>query len=335
MKINAYAANEAGGELQLAEFDLGDIKADEVPIKVESCGLCHSDLSMLNNDWGISEYPLVLGHEVIGTVVDTGKDVTRLQVGQRVGLGWHARACQQCECCDSGDQILCADAQGVMMDHYGGFADYVRAQAEMAVPLPEGLDTASAGPLFCGGITIFNPIVQFGIKPTDRVAVLGIGGLGHMAIQFLNKWGCEVTALSHSAEKHDEALAMGAHHFQSIEDEEQLAASRGSYDFILSTINVAQDWNLYLSLLKPKGRLHFVGVVVEPLSIQLFPLLGGQKTISGSPVGSPSTIATMLDFAARHQLRPQIETFKFSQVNEALEHLRSGKARYRIVLEHG
>jgi uncharacterized zinc-type alcohol dehydrogenase-like protein len=334
MKINAYAAKEAGGELQPTEFDLGPIAADEVTIRVESCGICHSDISMLDNSWGISEYPLVAGHEVIGVITEVGANVEHLQRDQRVGLGWHHRACQHCQHCDHGDQNLCSNAQGTIVSHHGGFADYVRAQADMVVVLPEGLDAASAGPLFCGGITVFNPIVQFDIQPTDRVAVLGIGGLGHLAIQFLAKWGCEVTALSHTAQKRDAALAMGARYFQAIEDEEGMTELAGRFDFIISTINVSQDWNRYLSLLQPKGRLHFVGVILEPLEVAAFPLLAGQRSISGSPVGSPATIATMLDFAVRHQIKPQVEVFKFSEVNKALDHLRSGKAKYRIVLEH-
>lgn len=335
MKIQAYAATEESGQLALTEMELGKMQADEITIKVESCGLCHSDISMLDNEWGMSEYPLVPGHEVIGTVVETGAGVKHLEVGQRVGLGWHVRACQHCEQCDQGNQNLCVDAMGAMMGgHYGGFADYVRAQAKMVVPLPDGLDVISAGPLFCGGITVYNPIVQFGVKPTDKVAVLGIGGLGHMAIQFLSHWGCEVTALSHSANKCDEVLALGAHHFQAISDQEGMDKLQNQFDYILSTVNVSQDWNQYIGLLKPKGRLHFVGVLTEPLSLQLFPLLGGQRSVSGSVVGSPVNIAEMLDFANRHDIKPQVEVFKFGQVNEAIEALRQGKPRYRIVLEH-
>ena len=335
MKIQAYTATEESAQLSLTEMELGPVQTDEVVIKVESCGLCHSDISMLDNEWGISEYPLVPGHEVIGTVVEAGASVKHLEVGQRVGLGWHVRACQHCEQCDQGNQNLCAEAKGAMVDgHYGGFADYMRAQAEMAVPLPDGLDTVSAGPLFCGGITVYNPIVQFGVKPTDKVAVLGIGGLGHLAIQFLSHWGCEVTALSHSIDKHDEVLVLGARHFQPTTDQAGMEALQNQFDFIISTINVSQDWNQYMGLLKPKGRLHFVGVLTEPLSLHLFPLLGGQRSVSGSVVGSPVKIAEMLEFANRHEIKPQVEVFKFEQVNEAIEALRQGKPRYRIVLEH-
>jgi uncharacterized zinc-type alcohol dehydrogenase-like protein len=176
-------------------------------------------------------------------------------------------------------------------------------------------------------------MVQFETKPTDKVAVIGIGGLGHIALQFLNAWGCQVTAFTSSESKKTEALKMGAHHTINSRDEAEITAAAGSFDMILSTVNVKLDWNLYLQTLRPKGRLHFLGATLEPLDIGVFGLLMGQKSISGTAVGSPSTIATMLDFANQHDVKPVIEKFKFDQVNEAMDHLRSGKAKYRIVLE--
>jgi uncharacterized zinc-type alcohol dehydrogenase-like protein len=201
-------------------------------------------------------------------------------------------------------------------------------------PVPVGLDPAKAGPLFCGGITVFNPIVQFGVRPTDRVGVVGIGGLGHMALKFLRAWGCEVTAFTSSESKRDEALTLGAHHVVNSRDSAQLAKIAGSLDFILSTVNVTLDWQSLIAALAPRGRLHTAGAVAEPIALAAFPLIAGQKSLSGSPVGSPSTVETMLDFAARHHVEPTTEFFPMSRVNEALDHLKSGKARYRIVLEN-
>jgi uncharacterized zinc-type alcohol dehydrogenase-like protein len=208
----------------------------------------------------------------------------------------------------------------------------VRADAVSVVPLPEGLDPAAAGPLFCGGITVFNPLVQFEVKPTDQVGVIGIGGLGHMALQFLNAWGCRVTAFTSSAGKRQEALNMGAHDTLNSRDPSALEAAAGRFDLILSTVNVKLDWNVYLSALKPRGRLHFVGATLEPLDLQVFPMIVAQRSISGSPVGSPATIQRMLEFAARHRVKPVTEHFRFDQANEAMARLRSGQARYRIVL---
>ena len=332
--IKAYAATEAGGELKPFEYDPGPLGRHEVDIKVEHCGICHSDLSMLNNEWGMSQYPLVPGHEVIGTILKKGDDVAGVSVGDRVGLGWHSGYCMICPSCLSGDHNLCASAQGTMVGRHGGFADEVRAHATSVVVLPRSMDIQSAGPLFCGGITVFNPMVQFDLKPTARVAVIGIGGLGHMALQFLRAWGCEVTAFTSTDAKMEEALEMGAHHTINSRDSEAIAAAAGRFDLVISTVNVKLDWNAYMATLRPRGRLHFVGATLDPLDLSVFPLIGGQRSVSGSPVGSPAVIAQMLEFAARHDIKPVIETYRFDQVNEALERLRSGQARYRIVLSN-
>ncbi len=331
-KIQAYAAFEAGARLKPFEYDAGPLAPDNVEIAVEYCGICHSDLSMMDNEWGFSEYPLVPGHEVIGTISAVGDQVTDLAVGDKVGLGWHAGYCNTCQQCLSGDHNLCSSAVATIAGHYGGFADKVRAQATSVIKLPEGVDEKSAGPLFCGGITVFNPLLQFDVKPKDKVAVIGIGGLGHMALEFLNAWGCEVTAFTSTPAKKEEALKMGAHHVLNSRDNSEIQGAAGRFDMILSTVNVKLDWNLYISTLKPKGRLHFVGATLEPLDVAAFPLIGGQKSISGSPVGSPAAIATMLEFCARHKIRPRVETFPFDRINDAIDHLRSGKARYRVVL---
>lgn len=332
--IRAYAALEKGGELKPFEYDPKPLGSEDVEIDVEYCGICHSDLSMLHNDWGMTQYPFVPGHEVVGKIADVGSAVKKLQVGQRVGLGWYSRSCMTCEWCMSGNHNLCATAEGTIVGRYGGFADKVRAHEAWVAPLPDAMQPVSAGPLFCGGITVFNPIVQFDVKPTDRVGVIGIGGLGHMALRFLHAWGCDVSAFSSSADKEPEAREMGANHFINSRDPNALKSVEGSFDLILSTVNADLDWSTYITCLRPKGRLHFVGVVPNPISTEIFPLIMAQRSISGSPLGSPATVTQMLDFATRHQIEPIIETFSFDQVNEALEHLRSGKARYRIVLKH-
>lgn len=330
--IKAFAASEAGGELKPFEYDPGPLGGKEVEIKVEHCGICHSDLSMVDNEWGLSAYPLVPGHEVVGTVSEIGEEVSSLQVGQKVGLGWHSGYCMTCSTCLEGDHNMCSSAEATILGRHGGFADKVRARAASVVALPEDIDLQSAGPLFCGGITVFNPLVQFDIKPTDKVAVIGIGGLGHMALQFLNAWGCEVAAFTSSDAKKTEALKLGAHRVINSHNPAEIEAAAGQFDLILSTVNVKLDWNAYLGTLRVKGRLHFVGATLEPLDLGVFPLILGQRSVSGSPVGSPVNIARMLDFAVQHKIQPVIEPFHFDQVNEALERLRSGQARYRIVL---
>ena len=330
--VKAFAAFEPGGELRPFEYDPGPLGAGQVEIDVEHCGICHSDLSMLNNEWQMTEYPFVPGHEVIGTIAAVGDAVTHLEAGQRVGLGWHSGYCMSCSSCMSGDHNLCANSESTIVGRHGGFADKVRASAVSVFPLPESVDSATAGPLFCGGITVFNPLVQYDISPTARVGVIGIGGLGHMALQFLNAWGCEVTAFTSSKEKREEALELGAQHTLNSRDPSALEAVAGHFDLILSTVNIKLDWNAYMSTLKPKGRLHFLGATLDPLDLNVFPMLLGQRSVSGSPVGSPATIRHMLDFTARHQIKPVTEQFRFEQVNEAIARLKSGQARYRIVL---
>lgn len=316
------------------EFDPGPLGGEQVEIKVSHCGVCHSDLSMLDNEWGMSSYPFVPGHEVVGTITAAGDQVKRVKVGDRVGLGWFSGSCLHCSPCLSGDHNLCATVEQTMIGRFGGFADRIRCQWLWATPLPPALDPSKSGPLFCGGITVFNPIVQCGVQPTQRVGVIGIGGLGHMALQFLNKWGCEVVAFTSSDSKREEALKLGAHQTVNSRDSAQMQKLAGSLDFILVTVNVSLDWPVILSALAPKGRMHVVGAVAEPIPVAAFSLLSGQKTISGSPLGSPATTAKMLDFCARHGIAPTIEKFPMSKVNEAFDHLRAGKARYRIVLEN-
>ncbi|KAI9133074.1 NAD(P)-dependent alcohol dehydrogenase [Acaryochloris sp. CCMEE 5410] len=330
--VNAYAAFEQGGVLQPFEYDPGPLGRQQVDIQVEYCGICHSDLSMIKNEWGMTQYPFVPGHEIVGIVAEVGSEVTPLRVGQRVGLGWYSSSCMHCEWCMGGDHHLCLSAEGTIVGRPGGFADQVRADQSWVVPIPESIDSAVAGPLFCAGITVFQPIIQCGVQPTDRVAVIGIGGLGHLALQFLNAWGCEVTALSTQPDKEAEARRLGAHHFVNTRDPAALQAIANSFDYIISTVNVSLEWSIYLNALRPKGRLHLVGVAPD-LSLPVFPLLGGQRSISGSPVGSPATITKMLNFVARHGLAPQTEVFPLAQVNEALEKLRSQHPPYRLALK--
>jgi uncharacterized zinc-type alcohol dehydrogenase-like protein len=287
---------------------------------------------MLNNDWGFTAYPIVPGHEIVGVIVSAGEQVTHRAPGQRVGIGWNARSCMTCEWCVAGDHNLCLSAQGMIVGRHGGFADRVRADAAWTFVLPDEIRPEVAGPLLCGGITVFNPLVQFDVKPTDRIGVIGIGGLGHMALKFLRAFGCEVTAFSSHPDKEDEARNFGADHFVNSRDSNALERIAGSLDLILSTVNVPLDWGSYISVLRPKGRLHAVGAVLEPISVQVMSLVAGQKSVSASPIGSPGTTKKMLDFAARHGIEPVVESFPLSQVNDALEKLSGGRPRYRIVL---
>jgi uncharacterized zinc-type alcohol dehydrogenase-like protein len=332
--IRAWAAKAAGKSLERFEYDPGPLPAEQVEVAVEYCGVCHSDLSMIDNEWGMSAYPLVPGHEVIGRIVAVGPQAKGLAMGQRVGIGWTADSCMHCMPCLGGDQHLCSGAVGTIVGHHGGFAERVRAHWAWVVPLPEGVRPEIAGPLYCGGITVFNPLLDYDISPTSRVGVVGIGGLGHMALKFCRAWGCEVTAFTSSGSKVDEAKSLGAHRVVSSRESGAIAAIAGQLDLVIVTANAPLDWDAIIASLGPRGRLHIVGAVLEPIPVQAFSLIMGQKDISGSPTGSPTAIAKMLGFCARHGIEPMVEQFAMSEVNKAMDHLRAGKARYRIVLKN-
>jgi len=332
-EIKAWASHGPKQKLERFSYNPGPLGPEEVEIAVEYCGLCHSDLSIINNEWGMSQYPVVPGHEATGCIVAIGEQAKGFQMGQRVGVGWNSGSCMHCHHCMGGNNNLCSEAQPTIVGHRGGFAEKLRAHWAWAIPLPDNLDMSSAGPLLCGGITVFSPLLTFGVKPTDHVGIVGIGGLGHMGLKFAKAWGCEVTAFTSNESKADEARSFGAHHVVSSRDATAMLKAANSLDMLIVTVNVPLDWPAFLQTLKPNGRLHVVGAVLEPMQIPAMDLISGQKSVSGSPTGNPIALATMLEFAARHNISPQVEHFPMSRMNEAIEHLAAGKARYRIVLD--
>lgn len=331
--IKAYAAREAGAKFESFEFDPGNLEPEEIEIRVSHCGICHSDLSMADDDWGMTAFPFVGGHEVVGEIVAMGDSAKGLKIGDKVGVGWNASTCGHCDQCIGGYQINCPELVGTIVERHGGFAERVRCNWDWAVKLPEGIDEAKAGPLFCGGITVFNPFVQMDVKPTDKVGVIGIGGLGHLALQFADKWGCEVTAFTSDLSKESELRELGADHVVDSRDSDAVAALQGTFGMIISTVNVSLDWSAYMKALAPKGKLHIVGAVLDPIPIVSFDLIMAQKIVSGTATGSPVVVRKMLEFCARHGIETTTEMFPMSKINEAFDHLKSGKARFRIVLE--
>ncbi|AXF63098.1 MULTISPECIES: NAD(P)-dependent alcohol dehydrogenase [unclassified Leclercia] len=334
-KIKSYAAPQAGAELELYEYDAGELKAEDVEVQVDYCGICHSDLSMIDNEWGFSQYPLIAGHEVIGRVVALGDAAQDkgLKIGQRVGIGWTARSCGHCDACISGNQINCLEGATPTILNNGGFADKLRADWQWVIPLPEQMDIESAGPLLCGGITVFKPLLMHHITATSRVGVIGIGGLGHIAIKLLHAMGCEVTAFSSNPAKEQEVLAMGADKVVNSRDPEALTALAGQFDLIINTVNVDLDWQPYFEALAYGGNFHTVGAVLKPLPVPAFTLIGGDRSISGSATGTPYELRKLMKFAGRTGVAPTIEMYPMSKINEAIQHVRDGKARYRVVLK--
>ncbi|MCF8135185.1 MAG: NAD(P)-dependent alcohol dehydrogenase [Synechococcus lacustris] len=330
MAITVWQASEAGGKLQAAERPLLEPAANELVLEVLHCGLCHSDLSMLNNHWGLTSYPLIPGHEVVGRVVSVGSAVNPDVIGELRGLGWISGSCCHCIQCLGGTGNLCASLEATIVGRQGGFASHVTAHQDWAIPLPEGIDPGVAGPLFCAGITVFSPLIDEAVSPTAHVAVIGIGGLGHIALQFARAWGCEVTAITTNLSKTEEAKRFGAHQVVSID---QLSNLAGKFDLIINTVNHSLDWAAVMASLAPLGRLHQLGAVIEPIQVGAFDLIMARRSITGSPTSSPASLLKMVDFCVRHNIRPQVEHLPINRVNEAVERLQRGDVRYRFVLD--
>lgn len=332
MEIRGLAVHAAGAQLLPYKYDPGELKANEVEVRITHCGVCHSDVHLIDNDWGLSRYPFIPGHEIVGTVSAVGTDVKDRKLGERVGIGWQADSCGICEWCRQGDEHLCAQAQPTCVGRNGGYADSIRVNSRFAIPVPEGLESENVAPLLCGGITVYTPMRHHGIGPWSRVGVVGIGGLGHLGIQFAKAFGAEVTALSTSKDKEKEARDMGADHFVNSRDMAEVKKIAGSFDLLLSTVSADQDWQSFINSLRPKGSLHVVGVPPSPIAVQAFSLIGQQRSLSGSPTGSPRDLHEMLDVAARHNVKAITERFPMAKANDAIARVKKSKVRYRAVL---
>jgi len=333
MSIRAYAAMGRGQRLEPFTYEPPPLGPEDVEIAVTHCGICHSDIHMIDDDWKSSRYPLVPGHEVIGTVSALGSAVKHLSKGVRVGVGWQSGSCMECEWCVQGDETCCPKQQGTIVGRHGGFAAAVRVDGRFAFPLPEAMDSETAAPLFCGGATVYTPLKEHA-RPMSRVGVIGIGGLGHMAIQFAHAFGCEVTAFSTSSNKKEEAKRLGAHHFVCTSDDDRMRLAVASIDLLVSAVTVDLNWEQWVSILRPKGTLLLVGASPGKLDIAAGSLLVGKKAVRGSVIGSRSTIREMLEFAARHGVKAQTEVVPLSQANTAIDRVRANRARYRMVLKN-
>jgi uncharacterized zinc-type alcohol dehydrogenase-like protein len=333
--INAYACLEQNAKLTPWTYQVPtDLPPKEVEIEVEYCGVCHSDLSMITGEFPFGGYPMVLGHEVIGIVRAVGSEVTNKGlIGKRVGLGWQRGGfCQSCKSCSAGDLNLCATADGTITgSNRGGFADFVRAEALAVVPIPDSVNPATAGPLLCGGVTVWTPIAEYVKSPTARVGVVGIGGLGSMALQMLSKTGCSVVAFTSTPAKAEQCKAFGATEVINSTDPKAIRAA--NLDLIIVTVNVELDWSAYLDALTARGRLHFVGAVSTPISFSVFSLMMGMKSVSSSPTGSPNAIRDMLEFCGRHKIEPIVEEFPLEKINDAVAKVADGTIRYRGVIK--
>jgi len=332
MSIRCYAAKNPKERLEPFQYDPKPLERHEVAVKISHCGICHSDIHLIDNDWGITDYPFVPGHEIVGTIQALGADVQGLSQGERVGIGWQRSACLRCEYCVRGLENLCPQIKDTCFSNHGGFAESIHIDGRFAFPLPEALDSETAAPLLCGGVTVYSALNHYGVRPSMKVGVIGIGGLGHLALQFANAMGCEVTAFSSTPQKQAEARGLGAHHFVFDNDSQTLEKVASTQDFILSTVSADLNWESYVDALRPGGKLCFVGVPKEPIKISAFSLIVGQNSICGNPIGNRTDIREMLDFAALHNIKACTEAMPMSEVNAGVDRVRDNQVRYRVVL---
>lgn len=323
-------------------FDRRDLRPNDVAIKISHAGICHSDLHMARNDWGMTTYPIVPGHEIVGTVTEVGAEVTRFKVGDRAAVGCMVDSCQQCAPCTAGNEQFC---QKGMTGTYsapdridrtmtkGGYSDHVIVREEFVLTLPDTLDIARSAPLLCAGITTYSPLRKFGVGADSKVAIVGLGGLGHMGVKLAAAMGANVTMVTTSPEKGKDARELGAHEVLISSDGAAMSAAAGKFDFILDTIPVAHDLTPYLGLLAPNGALVMVGAIAPLPSIHGASLIMGNKTVAGSLIGGIAETQEMLDFCGEHDVHPDCEMIAMSEINEAYERLLKNDVRYRFVVD--
>ncbi|KAJ9063431.1 hypothetical protein DSO57_1000024 [Entomophthora muscae] len=344
-KISGWACHGKGKELVPYSYPAGDLLSTDVEIEISHCGICGSDLHTMDSGWGPTDYPVIVGHEIVGTVTAIGQEVKHLAVGDRVGVGAQCRACLQNDCfaCGRGRDAHCPKLTFTYnskraMDgakSYGGYAEAVRVQEEYAFKIPESIPSEYAAPLLCAGTTVFSPMIRHNFSAGDNVAIMGIGGLGHLAVKFASALGCEVTAISHSPSKKEESLKMGATHFMDGSDADQLKAFQSKFKFMLISSSADNlDFVMLNSLMDIDGKIILVGLGEEPLQIIPFALVSKDISVIGSIIGSIKDMKYTLEFAAKHNIRPTIEEMPMDQVNEAVKRVRSGKVRYRMILKN-
>ncbi|HST98370.1 MAG TPA: NAD(P)-dependent alcohol dehydrogenase [Geodermatophilus sp.] len=341
MRVNAYAAPAAGRPLAATTIERRDVGATDVLIEITHAGICHSDIHTVNGDWGPQPFPVVPGHEIVGVVAQVGTDVTTHQVGDRVGVGCMVNSCGHCANCRNGDEQYCLNGMVgtyAATDHdgsttQGGYSTHVVVDAGFVLRVPDGIDSAAAAPLLCAGITTYSPLRHWGAGPGKRVAVVGLGGLGHMGVKLAHAMGAEVTVLSQSLKKQEDGLRLGADAYFATSDPDTFSELAGRFDLIVNTVSAPIDVDAYLSLLAVGGALVNVGAPAEPLSLNVFSLIGGRRSYAGSMIGGIAETQEMLDFCAAHGIGAEVEVIAADQVNEAYERVLASDVRYRFVID--
>lgn len=341
MQVTAFAAPAEGEALARTQITRRDVGAHDVLIEITHAGICHSDIHTVRGDWGPQSYPLAPGHEIVGTVTEVGPEVTRHAVGDTVGVGCMVNSCGECANCQRGDEQYCVagmvgtygaeDRDGTVTQ--GGYSTHVVVNDEYVLSVPEGLDPAAAAPLLCAGITTYSPLKHWQAGPGKRVAVVGLGGLGHMAVKIAHAMGAEVTVLSQSLKKQEDGLRLGADHYYATSDPDTFESLAGSFDLIINTVSAKIDVSAYLGLLDVNGSLVNVGAPAEPLSLNVFALLTNRRSYSGSMIGGIAETQEMLDFCAEHGIVSEVEVIEADQINEAYERVLASDVRYRFVID--
>jgi uncharacterized zinc-type alcohol dehydrogenase-like protein len=334
MRINAHAAMKQGGRLEPYAFESGPLGPYELLVKVECCGLCHTDAHHILGEYYAAKFPFVPGHEIVGKVQEVGSMVDKARIGRRVGVGYQYNSCLECEWCIRGKEHLCKQKKTTLGAGHGGFADFAVADARFAFAIPSGLKSEHAAPLLCAGLTVYDGMRDNGAEPESRVGVLGLGGLGHIAVMFAHAMGCKVTVLSSSPDKEAEAKRMGATNLVNTRDEKAMKEAAESVDLLVCTSTKAPPLEKLMPLVRPLGRIVLLSRTAATQQFQADPLLGLKRSIAGSITGGRSDMNQMLEFAARNHVEPLVELMPMAQCNEALERLLANKARYRIVLQN-
>ncbi|MEV7970530.1 NAD(P)-dependent alcohol dehydrogenase [Sphaerisporangium sp. NPDC088356] len=341
LTVNAYAATSASEPLTPTTIDRRDVGPHDVLIEIKYAGICHSDIHHVRGEWGPASYPVVPGHEIAGIVAEVGSEVTKHAVGDRVGVGCMVDSCGECVNCRKGEEQYClagmtATYGGIGEDGrltHGGYSTHVVVTEDFVLNIPEGIELDAAAPLLCAGITTYSPLNHWGAGPGKKVAIVGLGGLGHMAVKLAHAMGSEVTVLSQSLKKQDDGLRLGADHYYATGDPTTFDKLAGSFDLIVNTVSAQIDLDAYLSLLTVDGAMVNVGAPAEPLSLNVFSLIGGRRSFAGSLIGGIRETQEMLDFCAEHHLGAEIEVIPASKINEAYERVLASDVRYRFVID--
>jgi uncharacterized zinc-type alcohol dehydrogenase-like protein len=342
MNTRAYAAMAAKTNLVPYEFDRREVGPNDVALDIAYAGICHSDIHQVREEWGPAIFPMVPGHEIAGTVTKIGSAVTKFNVGDRIGVGVFVDSCRKCDNCKAGLQQYCAESMTGTYNGYerdgktvamGGYSNYFVINEDYAVTIPANLPLEGVAPLLCAGITLYSPIKHWNVGPGKKVAVMGLGGLGHMGVKFAVAMGAEVTVLSRSPSKEKDALAMGAHHFVSTKEEKIFAEHEKEFDVILNTVSAELDINLYLNLLKLHGTLVVIGLPGKPYAVHVGSLVNGRRSIGGSLIGGIPELQEMLNFCGDHKIVSDVEVIKADYINEAYTRTIASDVKYRFVID--